>query len=69
MLMTAPVALDSHKTMFQPPAAQVRIKLIAHESGQHGITFAKMREECIGVLLDNSIQQRFLGSMTRITEG
>ena len=45
MLMTAMGALDPQKTMFQPPAAQVRIKLIAHESGQHGITYAKMREE------------------------
>ncbi len=67
MLMTALVALDSQKTMLQPPATQVRIKLIAYESRQYSITFAKMREECVGVLLNNSIQQRFLGSMTRIT--
>jgi len=53
--------------MSQSSAAQVRIKLIAYESRQYSITFAKMREECVGVLLDNSIQQRFLGSMTRIT--
>jgi len=42
MFVTALVALDSQKSMFQPPATQVRIKLIAHESGQHGITFAKI---------------------------
>ncbi len=38
-----------------------------YESGQHGITFAKVREECVGVLLDDCIQQRSLGAMTRIT--
>jgi len=56
--MTALVALDPQKTMFQPPVAQVRIELIAHESWQHGISFAKMCEECVGVLLDDCVQQR-----------
>ncbi len=42
--------------MFQPPAMQVRIKLIAYESRQHGIAFAKMREKCVGVLLDDCVQ-------------
>jgi len=66
MLMTALAALDPHKPMFQPPATQVRIKLIAYESRQYSITFAWMREQCVGVLLDNSIQQRFLGAMSGV---
>ena len=53
--MTALAALDPQKSMFEPPAAQVRIELSANESGQYRIALAEMLEERIGVLLDNPV--------------
>ncbi len=66
MLVAALTALDPHKSMLQSSAAQIRIKLSAHESWQLSITLTKMREEFVSVLLDDCVQQRFLGSMARI---
>ena len=66
MLMAALVALNPQETMFEPSAAQVRLELITHEPGQHGIALTKMREECVGVLLDHLVEQSLLGPVARV---
>ena len=66
VFVTALIALDPHKSMSQSSAAQVRIKFLTHEFWQHSITLTKMREERIGVLLDNPVEQRFLWPVSYI---
>jgi len=57
MLMPALFALYPQESMFEPPAAQIRFKLLAHETGQWCILLTKMGEEPLGVLLDNLVEQ------------
>ena len=53
--------------MFEPPAALVRLELLAHEPGQRGIALGEMLKERLGVLLDSLVEQRFRRPVARVT--
>jgi hypothetical protein len=60
VFVAAAAALDAEESVFEPPAAQVRFELLAHEPGQRGVAFGEMLKERLGVLLDSLVEQRFL---------
>ena len=57
MLVPALVTLDTQESVFEPPAAQVRLEFLAHKTGQRCTALTKMGEQSLSVLLDNPVEQ------------
>ena len=66
VLVSALVALHSQESMFEPPATQIRLELITHESGQCAIVLTEMGEERLCMLLDDPLEQRCFLAVTSV---
>ena len=68
MFVTAPVALDPQKAMFQPTTGEVVVELMGDEARQMGAVLGDLTQELRQVLFDDEIERRFLRLVSPVAD-
>ncbi len=68
MLVSAAVAFDPQKTMFQSATGEIVVERLCDESRNPGAVFGYMAQELRQVLLYDGIERRFLRLVSAVSD-
>ena len=68
MFVSAAVAFNPLKAMFQPTTGEVVVELLDDEARQMGAVFGDLTQELRQVLFDDGIERRFLRLVSAVVD-